>query len=96
MIFEFILAHRDDRFQVGVNEAMDKAQAHGAAKVVDAQGNLRSVPFKVDYPKRIQNPTKDQVKKLFQQLDQLGYYAETVIVGRDERQCSFRRTACLT
>lgn len=92
MILNMILAHRDDRFQVAVNEQMDRKQAHGTFKIQDDQGAVRTVPFQVDYPQRIQTPTQEQVKKLFQQIDQLGYKAEVVLIGRGMRVKSYRRT----
>lgn len=93
MLLNLILAHRDDRFQLAVNEDMDTKQAHGIAKVQDESGFVRTVPFQVDHPNRIKNPTPDQVKSLFKQFDQLGYKPVTVIVGRGTTQRSFRRAA---
>jgi hypothetical protein len=92
MLLNLILAHRDDRFQVAVNENMDQAQAHGTAKVPDESGFVRTIPFQVDHPNRIKNPTPEQVMKLFQQFDQLGYRPVTVIVGRGSAQRAFRRS----
>jgi hypothetical protein len=93
MLLDFILGHRDDRFQVAVNEAMDPKQAHGSANVVDHTGRHRTLPFQVDYPSRIKRPTTDQVKDLFTQLNMLGYNAETVFIGKGHTKRSFRRTA---
>jgi hypothetical protein len=93
MLLDLILAHRDDRFQVAVNESMDPKQAHGAASVVDAQGRHRNVPFQVDRPSRIKRPTPDQVSDLFKQFDQLGFRAETVFIGRGTAKRTFRRAA---
>lgn len=91
MLLDLILAHRDDRIQVAVNEAMDPKQSHGSASVVDNQGRHRSVPFQVDHPTRIKRPTPDQVSDLFKQFDQLGFRAETVFIGRGTAKRSFRR-----
>jgi hypothetical protein len=93
MLLDLIMAHRDDRIQVAVNEAMDPKQAHGSASVVDPQGRHRSVPFQVDRPARIKRPTPDQVTDLFKQFDQLGFHAETVFIGRGTAKRTFRRSA---
>lgn len=93
MILELLTAHRDDRFQLAINEAMDPKQAHGAASVVDTAGRHRSVPFQVDRPSRIKHPTPDQLKDLFQQFEQLGYQAETVFIGKGHAKRAFRRSA---
>jgi hypothetical protein len=93
MLFDFILGHRDDRFQVAVNESMDPKQAHGSASVVDPQGHHRSLHFQVSHPTRIKRPTTDQVKDLFTQLNMLGYQAETVFIGKGHAKRAFRRSA---
>lgn len=93
MLLNLITAHRDDRFQLAINESMDPKQAHGAASVVEPTGQRRNVPFQVNHPRRIQHPTPDQLKDLFNQFEQLGYHAETVFIGKGHAKRSFKRSA---
>jgi hypothetical protein len=92
IVFEFI--EKDVR--VGVNPQMDPTKSHGAAKVVDRSGRVDSVFFQVDHPKRLRNPTNDQVRDIFKQFGQLGMFPDVIIIAQGQRGArAFKRSAVI-
>jgi hypothetical protein len=75
----------DKDVQVGVNLHMDPSKSHGAAKITASNGRVDAIFFQVDYPKRLRHPTTDQVRDIFKQFGQLGFFPDTIIIATGKR-----------
>lgn len=87
-----ISAYVDTTVQLGVNPQMDPRQAHGSASYRAGDGQMRTLLFQVDHPKRLKHPTDDTIQDMLGQLERLGYTvnALTIAIGRRANKV-FRR-----
>lgn len=88
MIFGFI----EEDVQVGIVpvHGVSDAERHGSV-TVQFRGFTMKIPYQVDHPKRLNNPSKDVLRSMFRQFDQMGLEVVDLEIAAGNRHRVWRR-----
>lgn len=71
--------------QMGINAQMAQEHRHGVAWVNTGDEVLTPLNFSVDHPQALRRPTPATAHQLFEQLEKMGFAAQTVEITTGRR-----------
>ena len=70
----------EKNLNIGLNPAIPAAERHGLAFVKEPgpEGRIKQIPFKVDKPEFLERLNAPTLRRLFNQLEKMGFAAESL------------------